>query len=62
MTAPRYSHGCAFLNGQIYVVGGYVNGSLSNVMEAFHVEQGERWESKASMNKRRINFGVSVII
>ena len=60
MTDPRINHGCVFLNGKIYVVGGYVNGASSDTMESFDVEQGKTWEKKASMRWIRRYFGVSV--
>lgn len=60
MTATRTDHGCTFLNGKIYVVGGYANSSVSKTMEAFNIKPGGTWETKASMNEKRRQFGVRV--
>lgn len=60
MTVARTDHGCAFLNGKIYVVGGYVKGKSSNTMEAFDIKPGGTWETKASMNEIRREFGVRI--
>lgn len=42
MNIPRSSHGIAYMNGKIYLVGGYTNinnkSQLTNTVEEFDVE------------------------
>ncbi|CAI5455785.1 unnamed protein product [Caenorhabditis angaria] len=59
MSAPRCSIGASFLNGKIYVCGGYDRGECLKSVEEYDVLTGQ-WRNVASMKTERGRFDCAV--
>ena len=57
MTTARIGHGAVLFQGKIYVIGGIIENSYQNSVEAYDIEN-DRWIPKAPMNNINANFGV----
>lgn len=60
MTSKRDGCGVAVINGQLYVMGGFVNSLYLSTAERYDPYQ-NKWIAFASMNMKRAYFGASVV-
>lgn len=67
MQSRRYAHGCLFLNGYVYVLGGFDNKDADGVVpntldscERYNIHE-NRWLPVCSMNESKAFAGVCSI-